>query len=56
MLLLKACERCHGDVVLQEDRWGQFLNCLQCGMHRDVVVPKIETGKARRKTLQAVLL
>ena len=32
MLYLKACPRCHGDLLLQEVVLGETeLNCLQCG-------------------------
>lgn len=31
MLWLKACPRCEGDLVLEEDMFGSFVSCLQCG-------------------------
>ena len=31
MWFLKSCARCGGDVVLERDEWGWFLECLQCG-------------------------
>lgn len=31
MWLLKACPRCHGDLALNADPHGAFLECLQCG-------------------------
>lgn len=31
MWFLKACPRCHGDLVFDEDREGAFLLCIQCG-------------------------
>lgn len=36
MVFLKACPKCSGDVTLDRDRYGQYLECLQCGMVRDV--------------------
>jgi hypothetical protein len=30
MLLLRACPRCHGDMVLEEDRRCRYFECIQC--------------------------
>ena len=40
MLYLKACPRCHGDLLLQEVVLGETeLNCLQCGYAASVRPP-----------------
>lgn len=31
MLVLKACPRCHGDLVLEVARDTDYYECLQCG-------------------------
>jgi hypothetical protein len=31
MMWLKGCPRCHGDLVLESDYYGQYATCLQCG-------------------------
>ena len=31
MLYMKACPKCAGDVELNNDWWGAFLKCVQCG-------------------------
>lgn len=31
MILLKACPRCRGDVVLDRDEYGRYTSCLACG-------------------------
>ena len=31
MFWLKACPRCHGDLYREEDIFGIYLACLQCG-------------------------
>ena len=31
MIKLKACPKCHGDLYLQKDQYGRYMNCLQCG-------------------------
>ena len=36
MVLLKACPRCHGDIVVHIDVFGRYMSCLQCGFQRDV--------------------
>ncbi len=30
-LILTACSRCCGDLVLERDHWGERYVCLQCG-------------------------
>jgi hypothetical protein len=32
MILLKACPRCRGDLYPEEDHYGSYYNCLQCGL------------------------
>ena len=36
MIFLKACPKCHGALVLEDDRYGKYLACLSCGLTRDV--------------------
>lgn len=31
MLVLKACPRCHGDLILEVTRDTDYYECLQCG-------------------------
>lgn len=35
----KACPKCHGDLVLQQDIHGWFVQCVQCSMLREVPDP-----------------
>jgi DNA-directed RNA polymerase subunit M/transcription elongation factor TFIIS len=35
MIKLKGCPRCQGDLYLNQDMYGKYLNCLQCGYTRD---------------------
>ena len=30
-LYLKSCPRCRGDITLDEDQYGRYMECLQCG-------------------------
>ena len=36
MVLFKACPRCHGDVHMSSDVYGDFKECLQCGLIIDI--------------------
>ena len=36
MLYLKACNRCGGDLAVDEDTYGQFIECIQCGWIADL--------------------
>ena len=36
MLFLKVCPKCHGDMYLDRDQYGAFIECLQCGLLRDI--------------------
>ena len=31
MVWLKSCNRCGGDLYLEEDEYGAFVACFQCG-------------------------
>ena len=41
MLFPKACPKCHGDMYLDRDVYGTFIECLQCGLLRDVARTEI---------------
>ncbi len=30
-VVLKACPRCGGDLLLESDSYGSYIGCLQCG-------------------------
>jgi len=36
MIRFKACPKCAGDLYVNKDMYGQFLNCLQCGYLKDL--------------------
>lgn len=49
MLYLKACPRCHGDLLLQEVVIGETeMNCLQCGYAASVRPPAPPVADAPR--------
>ena len=39
MMILKACPRCQGDLMEQDDQYGHYLRCMQCGWHKDLKNP-----------------
>ncbi|MCH7593141.1 MAG: hypothetical protein IIB27_01360 [Chloroflexi bacterium] len=36
MILHKGCPRCGGDVMVDTDRYGTFVKCIQCSRTRHV--------------------
>ena len=46
MFFLKACPKCHGDLYLERDGYGAYIERLQCGLLRDLVAQLI--GMAER--------
>ena len=36
MIKFKACPKCKGDLYLNQDIYGKYLNCLQCGYLKDI--------------------
>lgn len=45
MLFCKACPKCNGDVSLYHDLYGDYLQCLQCGLLRDITAGEVGFGK-----------
>jgi uncharacterized Zn finger protein (UPF0148 family) len=48
MVWLKACPKCKGDLFLDEDHYGKFKSCAQCGYIRDLVESHQETAQPPR--------
>ena len=36
MLFFKCCPRCKGDIYVNKDAYGLFMECLQCGFAKDL--------------------
>jgi len=36
---LKGCIRCGGNVFIENDSYGWYLACIQCGYHRELDIP-----------------
>ncbi len=54
-LKFNACPKCSGDLELRRDIYGMFVNCLQCGLQRDLDAPNqaIELAKPAQSTSTA---
>ncbi len=37
MYWLKSCPKCRGDLCLEQDHYGAFQTCLQCGYLRELI-------------------
>ncbi len=46
-MLLKACPKCRiGDLLLEQDVYGWYVQCIQCGYTKDVA-KDMDVGKAK---------
>ena len=55
MVMFKACPRCHGDMHINRDIYGDYKECLHCGLMEDLpsaipvlAVPKAEPKKKKK--------
>ena len=39
MFWFKRCPRCSGDLFEENDQFGRFITCMQCGFSKDTVEP-----------------
>jgi DNA-directed RNA polymerase subunit M/transcription elongation factor TFIIS len=56
MFYFKGCDKCKGDLHLEEDSYGSFLKCIQCGRMKELQarapgMPVADAGRV--KTLAA---
>lgn len=47
MIELKACQRCLGDMLVEEYLGDKELVCLQCGHRQPAPAPKVLVAAAR---------
>ena len=50
MLYIKSCMRCSGDLYLDQDIYGSYLRCLQCGRLTEVKARPPGTVRTKRGT------
>lgn len=53
-LKFNACPKCGGDLQLRRDIYGMFVNCLQCGLQRDLDAPTAAVELAQPKPEPAI--
>ena len=53
MIHFKVCPRCHGDLYLTQDSFGEYVSCLQCGYLKDVEEPGSQTPEYGREAVGA---
>ena len=55
MFHLKGCPKCRGDLFFEEDFYGSYFRCLQCGlmMDLDVQIP-VQTKKTVKPVTKLV--
>jgi hypothetical protein len=46
MMFLKGCPKCKGDLLVDEDTYGKYVSCLQCGFMQDLVEHQRVTREA----------
>jgi len=51
MIWMKSCPRCHGDLFLDTDYYGQYVCCIQCGNTLDNAEESRLLQKATMTTL-----
>ena len=55
MLHFKACPRCGGDIHVNSDVYGEYKECLQCGMIQDIerandiLAPVLVKSRSKKK-------
>ena len=50
MVHLKGCPRCGGDIHINRDMYGEYRECLQCGLIQDIEKPDGSIRKVMAKS------
>lgn len=50
----KACPKCHGDLALEQDIHGWFVQCMQCGLLKEIPAPARKPAAASPAEVQPV--
>ena len=53
-LKFKACPKCQGDLQVRRDVYGMFINCIQCGLQKDLDAPNAAIEFANPEKAQSV--
>jgi ribosomal protein L37AE/L43A len=53
VMLFKSCPKCRGDLFLDRDHYGIYLQCFQCGMtleqSAETMARRLNEARAKRK-------
>jgi hypothetical protein len=52
MFYFKACPKCAGDLHLDHDQYGTFIQCVQCGLMKDMKLNREFAGADRSAPVQ----
>ena len=55
MIKFKGCPKCQGDLYLERDAYGRYVNCLQCGFTRDLPAAATAAGAQPAKATAPAL-
>lgn len=56
LIMLKSCPRCNGDLLVERDEQGWYVECIHCGYMRDLRDwPEAEHQLAEEKKKQRAL-
>jgi Zn ribbon nucleic-acid-binding protein len=56
LIKLKSCPRCNGDLFVNWDQHGWYVQCLQCGYTRDLLSqPDVEQQVAEEEKRLAIV-
>ena len=53
MIFFKACPKCRGDLHLDRDPYGVYVECLQCGFTRDLTDEQVRDLLERKRPVFA---
>ncbi len=56
MYWFKQCPRCSGDLVVENDQYGIFVSCMQCGMCKDVASEQIDPSQISLEPVPAPIV
>ncbi len=56
MYWFKHCPRCSGDLVVENDQYGIFVSCMQCGMCKDVANEQIDPSEISLEPVPAPIV
>lgn len=56
MFWFKRCPRCSGDLFEENDRYGCFVTCMQCGFSKDITEKLTDPGEISLEPVEAPIV